>query len=706
MAAAFAHVAALACIEFVRSGLLERAHTSSQKQSSNPALTHDHGWVACAGERDSPLHLVAVLRKDPRDRPSMILRLGLDRFIFGRNAPILRSSAHLRRKSTSKMEQSKASFWQPLRQALQLFWRAADTYARRRLILALALVSLGALLTAATPVVLKLVVDALGNVDSTTSLNPLLLVVLFVGGQYLWRCVTEVRNLVHAYAEQRIHRRVRRQLFEHLIRLPLQFHLERRIGTVGETVEQGLKGYQLLLVHVVYTILPIVVELGLVAAVLLHFGHPIYLVIIAVASAGYAIVFHRGARAGRSTAEVASAAHITAHGVLTDSLLNQETVKYFDAEQFVCRRYDDALSGVENAWRTFFSSRVANGLMIAVIFALSLGVSLVHAANEVMRGTMTIGDFVLVNAYIARLVQPLEMLGYAVRDVAQSLAFLDSMLALFRQTQEEPDRATPQGSITRGELAFRNVSFGYRPDRPILNDVSFVVPAGKTVAVVGVSGSGKSSLIRLLFRLYPANSGSILLDGRPTSQMPLSEVRRAIAVVPQDTVLFHDTIGHNIGFGRLGATQDEIEAAARLANLHDLIVGLPDGYETVVGERGLKLSGGERQRVAIARAALKRPLLFVFDEATSSLDTRTEREILRNLMDLSSRSTTLVIAHRLSTVVHADEIIVLEQGVIVERGAHRQLLARGGHYAALWEAQHSVIVRERAADAILSSPRP
>jgi ATP-binding cassette subfamily B protein len=604
------------------------------------------------------------------------------------------------------MEQSKASFWQPLRQALQLFWRAADTYSRRRLILALALVSLGALLTAAMPVVLKLVVDALGNVDSTTSLSPLLLVVLFVGGQYLWRCVTEVRNLVHAYAEQRIHRRVRRQLFEHLIRLPLQFHLERRIGTVGETVEQGLKGYQLLLVHLVYTILPIVVELGLVAAVLLHFGHPIYLVIIAVASAGYAIVFHHGARAGRSTAEVASAAHITAHGVLTDSLLNQETVKYFDAEQFVCRRYDDALSGVENAWRTFFSRRVANGLIIAVIFALSLGVSLVHAANEVMRGTMTIGDFVLVNAYIARLVQPLEMLGYAVRDVAQSLAFLDSMLALFRQTQEEPDRATPQGTITRGELAFRNVSFAYRPDRPILNDVSFVVPAGKTVAVVGVSGSGKSSLIRLLFRLYPANSGSILLDGRPTSQMPLSEVRRAIAVVPQDTVLFHDTIGHNIGFGRLGATQDEIEAAARLANLHDLIVGLPDGYETLVGERGLKLSGGERQRVAIARAALKRPLLFVFDEATSSLDTRTEREILRNLMDLSSRSTTLIIAHRLSTVVHADEIIVLEQGVIVERGAHRQLLARGGHYAALWEAQHSVIVRERAAAAILSSPGP
>jgi ABC-type transport system involved in Fe-S cluster assembly fused permease/ATPase subunit len=533
-------------------------------------------------------------------------------------------------------------------------------------------------------------------------LHPLPLVVLFVAIQYLWRCTTEMRMLVHAYAEQRVHRRIGRQLFEHLMRLPLRFHLERKVGTVGEIAAQGLNGYQLLLTHVVYTILPIAVELGFVAVVLVHFNHPIYLAVIAVSSVGYALVFQRGARYGRDTAEVASAAHIAAHGVLTDSLLNQEAVKYFDAERFVCRRYDAALGAVERAWRSFFTRRVTNGLLIAAIFALSLGFSLVHAANEVARGAMTIGDFILVNAYIARLVQPLEMLGYAVRDVAQSLAFLDSMLALFRESKEEPNRAAPQGSITRGELVFRNVSFAYRPERPILKGVSFVVPAGKTVAVVGVSGSGKSSLVRLLFRLYETDCGVILLDGRATSQLPLSEVRRAVAVVPQDTVLFHDTIRHNIGFGRLGATQEEIEAAARLANLHDFIAALPEGYDTVVGERGLKLSGGERQRVAIARAALKKPLLFVFDEATSSLDTRTEREILRNLMDLSSHSTTLVIAHRLSTVVHADEIIVLEQGTIVERGTHRQLLARGNHYAALWEAQHSVAAHEPAAHATAS----
>lgn len=356
------------------------------------------------------------------------------------------------------MERSKETFWQSLRAALQLFWRAADSYARRRLVLALVLVVLGALLTASTPVVLKLVVDALGNVDSSANLHPLVLAVLFVGSQYLWRCTTELRTLVHAHAEQRIHRRIGRQLFEQLMHLPLQFHLERKVGAVGETAAQGLKGYQLLLTHIIYTVLPIMVELSFVAAVLIHFNHSIYLVVIAIASAAYAIVFQRGARSGRDTAEVASAAHITAHGVLTDSLLNQEAVKYFDAEPFVCRRYDAALGAVESAWRSFFARRVANGLMIAAIFAVSLGFSLVHAANEVARGTMTIGDFLLVNAYIARLVQPLEMLGYAVRDVAQSLAFLDSMLALFRATTEDSVRpAQPVHHARRTGLSEREL---------------------------------------------------------------------------------------------------------------------------------------------------------------------------------------------------------------------------------------------------------
>ena len=581
---------------------------------------------------------------------------------------------------------------QTLREAVQLFWTVADGYAKRRLLLALALVALGALFAALTPIALKLVVDSLAAPQSGGALvlAPLALVLAYSLGQYLTRCSTELRMMLHGHAEQRVRRHIGRRLFEHLVRLPLRFHLERKTGAIGETAEQGIRGYQLLLQHCVYTILPVSIELLVVGVVLVHFGHAIYLVILAVSAVAYVVAFYHGAGAVKESAEGVSTSHIEAHAVLTDSLINHETVKYFDAEPVVCHRYDVALGRTESAWRRFFSRRAVNGLMVATIFAVSLGVSLAYAAQDVARGAMTVGDFVLVNAYIVRLVQPLEMLGYAVRDIAQGLAFLGSMLKLFREKREgESSRSPSDARATRGELVFEDVSFSYRQERAILRNVSFTVAAGRTVAVVGVSGSGKSSLIRLLFRLYEPDSGGIVLDGVPVTDMTLSAVRQAIAVVPQDTVLFHDTIANNIGFGRYGSTHPEIEEAARLANLHDFVVGLPEGYETLVGERGLKLSGGERQRVAIARAALKRPRIFVFDEATSSLDSRTEREILRNLVDLSSHSTTLVIAHRLSTIVHADEILVLDRGVIVERGTHDELRARNGHYATLWNAQQT-----------------
>ena len=568
----------------------------------------------------------------------------------------------------------------------------ADGYAKRRLLLALALVAAGALFAALTPIALKLVVDSLAAEQSggLPLLAPLALVLAYSLGQYLTRCSTELRMMLHGHAEQRVRRHIGRRLFEHLVRLPLRFHLERKTGAVGETAEQGIRGYQLLLQHSVYTVLPVSIELLVVGVVLVHFGHAIYLVILAVSAVAYVLAFYQGAGAVRESAEGVSTSHIEAHAVLTDSLINHETVKYFDAEPVVCHRYDVALGRTESAWRRFFSKRAVNGLMVATIFAVSLGLSLAYASQDVARGAMTVGDFVLVNAYIVRLVQPLEMLGYAVRDIAQGVAFLGSMLNLFREKREGESSRSPSGvRATRGELVFDDVSFSYRQERVILRNVSFNIAAGRTIAVVGVSGSGKSSLIRLLFRLYEPDSGRIILDGVPVTQMTLSAVRQAIAVVPQDTVLFHDTIANNIGFGRYGSTHPEIEEAARLANLHDFIVGLPEGYETLVGERGLKLSGGEKQRVAIARAALKRPRIFVFDEATSSLDSRTEREILRNLVDLSSHSTTLVIAHRLSTIVHADEILVLDHGVIAERGTHAELRARNGYYSALWNAQQA-----------------
>jgi ATP-binding cassette subfamily B protein len=468
----------------------------------------------------------------------------------------------------------------------------------------------------------------------------------------------------------------------------LKFHLERKVGAIGETAEQGIRGYQLLLTHTMLTILPVVIELIAVATVLLHFGYGMYMAIIAAAAVAYVFAFNQGAVASKTCSIVMSRSHIEAHAVLTDSLMNYETVKYFDAEPIVSRRYDSALGSMESAWRTFYSKRMTNGVFIASIFACSLGASLWFAANDVVRGAMTVGDFVLVNAYIIRLTQPLEMLGFAVRDVAQGLSFLQSLLDLLQESRETDTAETSvSGAPPQSQLAFERVSFSYGGDKPILRDVSFTVPAGATVALVGASGGGKTSIIRLLFRLYEPSSGRILFDNTPISCLSLSSLRRSIAIVPQDTVLFHDTIASNIGFGRHGASRSEIEEAARIANLHKQIMSMPDGYETIVGERGLKLSGGERQRVAIARAALKRPRIYVFDEATSSLDSRTEREIIRNLHDVSARSTTLIIAHRLSTVVHADEILVLDGGAIIERGRHVDLLNRGGTYSALWRAQ-------------------
>jgi ABC-type transport system involved in Fe-S cluster assembly fused permease/ATPase subunit len=590
-----------------------------------------------------------------------------------------------------------------LLQAVQLFWIAADSYAKRRLALALAVVAVGALLSALTPIALKEVVDSLGASQPVAHFGmPAALVLLYVVGQYLVRCLSELRVMLHGHAEQRLRRQVGRCLFEHVVRMPVRFHLERKVGAMGETIEQGLRGYALLLTHIVYTLVPVLVEFAAVAAILVYHQQGRYLTILAVASIAYLIAFHRWATRIYQPSAHVSQSHIEAHSVLTDSLVNHETVKYFDAESIVCRRYDNALRRTESAWARFFNEYAINAVIVATIFGLSLGASLAFGLRDVVRGVMTVGDLVLINAYAIRLVQPLEQIGFAARDITQGLAFLGQMLALLREKPEGDDNATAASAAhgTGGELVFEDVTFSYREGRTTLKGVSFTVTAGKLVAIVGVSGSGKSSLIRLLFRLYEPDNGRILLDGVPISGMTLSSVRQAIAIIPQDTVLFHDTVANNIGFGRSGATQAEIEKAARLANLHDLIIGLPAGYETVVGERGMKLSGGERQRLAIARAALKRPRIFVCDEATSSLDTKSEREILHNLFDLSRHCSTLVIAHRLSTIVHADEIVVLDRGAVVERGSHDELRALGGHYAALWDAQQNA----GRGDATVSTP--
>jgi len=579
-----------------------------------------------------------------------------------------------------------------LREVTRLFWSAASSYVRRRILLALLLVVISSAITALAPLVLKFVVDGFSGEPTALGLSVFVLAGLYILGQWLGRVIGELRTLAHGQADRRLYRALSDRLFSHVMQLPYAFHVERQTGAVNEALSNGLQGFNLVLQTSIYTLLPVVVQLSTVAVVLTKLDQPIFLVLFLFAMACYAAAFTYGAMKITKAARGASSAQIEARAVMTDSILNYETVKLFTAEPMVRERLDAALGRTESEWLRFYRSRTVNGVLVATIFASFLGVTILYATREVMAGRMSVGTFVLVNTYMIQLVAPIEQIGFAMQSLSHGYAFLGKMLDLFRQ---KPETSSPPSSsrveskdhVVAGALTFENVSASYGPDRQILKDVSFHVPPGRTLAIVGSSGAGKTSIIRLLFRLYEPTSGRILADGTPISTMPLEALRSAIAVVPQDTVLFNESIGYNIGFGRIGSTPAQIEEAAKIAHLHEFICKLPEGYNTKVGERGLKLSGGEKQRVAIARAALKHPRIYVFDEATSSLDSRTEKEILTNIRELSRHATTLIIAHRLSTVVRADEIVVLHRGSIVERGTHAELLSHQGHYAELWRTQ-------------------
>ena len=576
-----------------------------------------------------------------------------------------------------------------LREVIALIWTDATGFVRLRLVVALLLIMAASAMTALGPVALKLVVDGFTGQAGAVGTSAVTLIGLYVLSQWLARTVGEIRGLVYARAERRMSRMLSERLFAHVMRLPLRFHLERQTGAISQALDNGLNGYQMVLHTLVFTILPVATELGTIVVVLSRLDQPAFLGLFSGAIVAYAVVFWYSAYTIMAAARAASESQVNATAVMTDSILNYETVKYFTAESVVQARVSRALTQTENGWVGFYRRYAYNGLGVATIFAGFLGVTILHAAHEVQGGRMTVGSFVLVNTYMLQVVRPVEMLGYAMQTLSQGMAFLGKMFEIFREKAEafSPGDISPAGSDGAGRLDFEGVGVSYRCDRVILQDVNFTVPSGKTLGVVGGSGAGKSTLVRLLARLIEPDTGRILLDGTAICDLPLATVRQAIAVVPQDTVLFNDTIGYNIAFGKAGSTQAEIEHAARLAHLHDFIMSLPEGYDTRVGERGVKLSGGEKQRVSIARAAIKRPRIYVFDEATSSMDSNTEREILRNLREISRFSTTVVIAHRLSTVVHADEIVVLEGGTIVERGSHAALLRQNGRYASLWEAQ-------------------
>ena len=587
----------------------------------------------------------------------------------------------MRRQDKDRLESVRAVF--------ALIWLHTNQFVKIRLALAVSALVLASIFTALGPVALKNVVDAIAGDRPGTDVSLAVLAILYVITQWLARGAGELRALLYAYAERRMLRTLSENLFAHVMRLPLRFHLGRQTGAIAQTLQNGLQGYELILHHLVFTFLPVTAELATIVVVLTRLDQPMFFAFYAGAAVCYAIVFAFTVSKVMRTANAASEMSIDASATMTDSILNYEIVKYFTAEPVVQEKVSRALRKTEKEWVSFYRIYSVNGLAVATTYAAFLALTILYAVAQVQAGALTIGGFVLVNTYMLQIIRPIEMLGYAVQGFSQGTAMLTSMLVLLKEAPEPEsvDAATPPSGP--GSLEFDSVGVSYRSDRTILDGVTFCIPAGKTLGIVGTSGAGKSTIVRLVTRLLEADSGRILLDGIPVSEMSLAVVRQAIAVVPQDTVLFNDTIGYNIGFGKHGSTQHEIEDAARVAHLHDFITSLPDGYATHVGERGVKLSGGEKQRVSIARAALKQPRIYVFDEATSSLDSRTERQILRNLRDISSSHTTLVIAHRLSTVVHADEIVVLDHGSIVERGTHSSLLEQNGRYAALWRAQQA-----------------
>jgi len=569
-------------------------------------------------------------------------------------------------------------------------------------VIAMGLLLLAKLATVYVPVIYGRIVDALAPKDNAALLAIPFGLVIGYGVVRMGAAVFgELRDALFAKVQQRAVRTAARRTFEHLHALSLRFHLDRQTGALARAIDRGSAGIQSVLRLAVFNVVPTVIELLLVTAIIWRLFDWRFAAITFAAVVSYA-GFTMGFASWRSRIRrVMNDTDNDASTKALDSLLNYETVKYFGNEPHEAARYDAALARYERA-----AVRVQvslNYLNIGQAFIIAGGLTLIMlmATREVRAGTMTVGQFVLVNTYLMQLYQPLGFLGMVYMTIKQGLVDMEQMFRLLEVAREIADRPGAEVLAAHGpagEVSFEAVRFGYRADRPILKGIDFTVPAGRKLAIVGPTGAGKSTISRLLFRFYDVTQGSIRIDGRDIRDVTQESLRAAIGVVPQDTVLFNDTIRYNIAYGRVGATQHEIEHAARLAQVHDFVASLPEGYDTRVGERGLKLSGGEKQRVAIARTILKDPRILILDEATSALDTGTEQDIQAALRAVARDRTTLVIAHRLSTVVDADEIIVLADGRVAERGRHAALLARDGLYARMWALQAEQETEHEIAD--------
>ncbi len=538
------------------------------------------------------------------------------------------------------------------------------------------------------PLALKALVDYLDHPQTQQLALPIVLLcaygLLRLGGSIF----NELRDIVFAKVRHGTMRQLSLNALAQLHQLSLRYHLERKTGALSRDMERGTRSASSLLNYMVFSILPTLIELSLVVIILLSNYSAWFAAITAGTVVLYIFTTFKITAWRMKFRHRMNAEDSAANSIAIDSLINYETVKYFNNETYEHNRYSTTLRSWEDA--AVKSQTSMSGLNMAQGSLIAIGVTIVMfmATNEVIAGTMTLGDLVLVNAFMLQVFIPLNFLGVVYSQVKHALSDMDQMFKLLDKNPEIAD--TPDAkplNITEGNIAFNQVHFAYNSDRPILKGISFTIPAGKKLAIVGSSGSGKSTIARLLFRFYDVESGTITIDGQDIRDVTQSSLRGSIAMVPQDTVLFNDTIGYNIAYGRTEATESEIVTAAQMANIHSFIEALPQGYDTVVGERGLKLSGGEKQRIAIARAILKRPHILIFDEATSSLDSKSEQAILDSLKTLAKHHTTLVIAHRLSTIVDADQILVMEQGEIIELGQHTELLHKNGHYAKMWALQ-------------------
>ena len=585
---------------------------------------------------------------------------------------------------------------QALKSLAPYLWPRDAFELRARVVLAVAFLLAGKLVNIYVPLLYKHAVDALSPSNAVVTV-PIALIVAYGAARVISQGFNELRNAVFAKVSQRAIRQLALRAFGHVHALSLRYHLERRTGGLSRAIERGTAGIDFLLSFMLFNVVPTLFEILLVCGILWRLFNWTFAAVTLVTILLYiAFTFSITDWRVRFRREM-NERNTEANTKAVDGMLNFETVKYFANEEHEARRYDAALQAYERAAVRSETTLTLLNLGQGTIMATGLVALMTLAARGVAATEMTVGDFVLVNAYLIQLYTPLNFLGMVYRNIKQSLTDLEQMLALLAVKPEIEDRPGAPGLIVgSGAVAFQRVDFRYDVRRPILSEVDFRMYPGATIAIVGPSGAGKSTIARLLFRFYDVDAGAIEIDGQDIRAVTQESLRRAIGVVPQDTVLFNDTIYYNIAYGRPGATRADVEEAARHAHIHDFITSLPDGYYTMVGERGLKLSGGEKQRVAIARVILKAPKLLVFDEATSALDTKTEREIQASLAEISADRTTLIIAHRLSTIVEADEILVLDNGHIVERGHHRELLARGRVYAAMWARQQEAEQREPA----------